>query len=125
MHSNQPARSQRYANEYSTPCCTDVQITFVICLIYLVSSAPSLTCLERVLQKKDALQTEFDELNHMLTHQPPSAWAKREKKYHDDKKLWDSAQAELTGKVKRLNEEVKTLKDNNRAVILQEQLQVQ
>ena len=90
-----------------------------------MSSAPSLTCLERVLQKKDALQTEFDELNHMLTHQPPSAWAKREKKYHDDKKLWDSAQAELTGKVKRLNEEVKTLKDNNRAVILQEQLQVQ
>lgn len=60
----------------------------------------------------------------MLTHQPPSAWAKREKKYHDDKKAWDSAQAELAGKVKRLNDEVRTLKDNNRAVILQEQLQV-
>ena len=40
-----------------------------------------------MLQKHGALQTEFDELNHMLTHQPPSAWAKREKKYHDDKKV--------------------------------------
>lgn len=39
-------------------------------------------------QKHGALQKEFDELNHMLTHQPPSAWAKREKKYHDDKKVW-------------------------------------
>jgi hypothetical protein len=60
----------------------------------------------------------------MLTHQPPSAWAKREKKYHDDKKAWDAAQAELNGKVKRLQDEVRTLKDNNRAVVLQEQVQV-
>lgn len=76
------------------------------------------------LQRRDALQTEFNELNHMLTHQPPSAWAKREKKYHDDKKAWDAAQAELNGKVKRLQGEVTTLKDNNRAVVLQEQVQV-
>lgn len=97
---------------------------FAVCLVRLVSYASASICLGRAVQKKDALQAEFDELNHMLTHQPPSAWAKREKKYHDDKKLWDSQQAELTGKVKRLKEEVTTLKDNNRAVILQEQLQV-
>jgi hypothetical protein len=77
-----------------------------------------------VLQKYQALQTEFDELNHMLTHQPPSAWAKREKKYHDDKKAWDLEAAELRGKTKRLQDEVQTLKDNNRAVVLQEQVMV-
>lgn len=75
-------------------------------------------------QKRKALQTEFDELNHMLTHQPPSAWAKREKKYHDDKKAWDSQAADLKRKMKRLQDEVQVLKDNNRAVVLQEQVQV-
>jgi hypothetical protein len=75
-------------------------------------------------QKHAALQTEFDALNHMLTHQPPSAWAKREKKYHDDKKAWDMKEAEMTGKSKRLLEEVQMLKDNNRAVVLQEQVKV-
>ena len=74
------------------------------------------------LQKHTALQTEFDELNHMLTHQPPSAWAKREKKYHDDKKAWDQKEAEMRGKTKRLQDEVQMLKDNNRAVVLQEQV---
>jgi hypothetical protein len=76
------------------------------------------------LQKHKALQTEFNELNHMLTHQPPSAWAKREKKYHDDKKAWDSAEKNLKDKMKRLQDEVQVLKDNNRAVVLQEQLSV-
>lgn len=75
-------------------------------------------------QKRNALQSEFDELNHMLTHQPPSAWAKREKKYHDDKKTWDAQAADLKRKMKRLQDEVQVLKDNNRAVVLQEQVQV-
>lgn len=75
-------------------------------------------------QKHASLQTEFDALNHMLTHQPPSAWAKREKKYHDDKKAWDSQAAEMRSKTKRLQDEVQTLKDSNRAVVLQEQVTV-
>lgn len=88
------------------------------CMTYFVPNA-------RVfMQKRNALQSEFDELNHMLTHQPPSAWAKREKKYHDDKKTWDAQAADLKRKMKRLQDEVQVLKDNNRAVVLQEQVQV-
>jgi hypothetical protein len=84
----------------------------------------SLTALVDCTQKNGALQTEFDALNYMLTHQPPSAWAKREKKYHDDKKAWDERETELKKKMKRLNDEVKLLKDSERATRLQERVTV-
>lgn len=72
------------------------------------------------LQKVSDLQKEFDALNHMLTHQPPSAWAKREKKYHDDKKAWDVGEIEFKKRIKRLQDEIVVLKDDKRLVKLQE-----
>ena len=56
----------------------------------------------------------------MLTHQPPSAWAKREKKYHDDKKAWDETQAEWTKQKGRMMKEIGELKADNRLVMLSE-----
>lgn len=54
----------------------------------------------------------------MLTHQPPSAWAKREKKYHDDKKLWDEKEAEFRKQKGRLVKEIAELKADNRLMKL-------
>ena len=38
--------------------------------------------------------------------------------------LWEQQEAELRGKARRLQDEVRQLKDNNRAVVLQEQVTV-